>query len=187
MIEMKDFQPIQTSQMPKSEKIKNMAWGVINATLFRITPPYLGIFRKLRVLMLRSFGANIDIHASIHPSVKVDFPWRLKMGKESSLGKKAWVYCLNDISIGNYSCIGQDVYLLTGSHDISSSTFDLVTKPIEIGDGVWVATSSTVLPGVKLSDMSVVGAGSVVVKSTNENDVIGGNPAHFIKKREIKD
>ena len=36
---MKDYQPIQTSQMPKSEKLKNMAWGVINATLFRITPP----------------------------------------------------------------------------------------------------------------------------------------------------
>lgn len=46
MIEMKDFQPIQTSQMPKSEKIKNMAWGVINATLFRITPPLFGYIQK---------------------------------------------------------------------------------------------------------------------------------------------
>lgn len=135
--------------------------------------------------MLRLFGAKIDIRASIHPSVKIDYPWRLKMGKESSLGKKAWAYCLNNISIGNYSCIGQEVYLLTGSHDISSSAFDLVTKPIEIGDGVWVATASAILPGVKLSDMTVVGAGSVVVKSTDANDVVGGNPAKFIKKREI--
>ena len=126
------------------------------------------------------------MHASIHPSVKIDFPWRLKMGKDSSLGKKVWAYCLNDITIGDYSCIGQEVYLLTGSHDISSSTFGLVTKPIEIGNGVWIATASTVLPGVKLSDMTVVGAGSVVVKSTDENDVVGGNPAKFIKKREIK-
>lgn len=150
-----------------------------------LPPPYLGIFRKLRVLMLRSFGARIDIHASIHPSVKIDYPWRLKMGKNSSLGKKSWAYCLDYITIGNYSCIGQEVYLLTGSHDITSNTFDLVTKPIEVGDGVWIATSSAVLPGVKLSDMSVVAAGSVVVKSTDANDVVGGNPAKFIKKREI--
>ena len=182
---MERYSPIQTSQMSASEKIKNMVWGFVNATLFRITPPHLTIFRKFRVLMLRLFGATIDIHASVHPSAKIDYPWRLKIGKDSSLGKKTWAYCLNNITIGDHSCIGQEVYLLTGSHDISSSTFDLVTKPIEIGDGVWIATASAVLPGVKLSDMSVVAAGSVVVKSTEENDVVGGNPAKFIKKREI--
>lgn len=33
------FNPIQTNSMPRSEKIKNMIWGVVNNTLFRITPP----------------------------------------------------------------------------------------------------------------------------------------------------
>lgn len=36
---MERFNPIQTSSMPRSEKIKNMIWGVVNNTLFRITPP----------------------------------------------------------------------------------------------------------------------------------------------------
>lgn len=137
--------------------------------------------------MLRAFGAKISMSASIHPSAKIDFPWRLTMGDRSSLGKKAWAYCLNDITVGDNSCIGDDVYLLTGSHDITSPNFQLVTKPITIGDGVWVATGSTVLPGITLGDMTVVGASSVVVKSTEDNDVIGGNPAIFIKKRVIKD
>ena len=137
--------------------------------------------------MLRAFGAQISMSASIHPSAKIDFPWRLTMGDRSSLGKKAWAYCLNDITVGDNSCIGDDVYLLTGSHDITSPNFQLVTKPITIGDGVWVATGSTVLPGITLGDMTVVGASSVVVKSTEDNDVIGGNPAKFIKKRVIKD
>lgn len=137
--------------------------------------------------MLRAFGAKISMSASIHPSAKIDFPWRLTMGDRSSLGKKAWAYCLNDITVGDNSCIGDDVYLLTGSHDITSPNFQLVTKPITIGDGVWVATGSTVLPGITLGDMTVVGASSVVVKSSEDNDVIGGNPAKFIKKRVIKD
>ena len=55
-----------------------------------------------------------------------------------------------------------------------------------VGNGVWIATGSTVLPGITLGDMSVVGASSVVVKSTEPYDVIGGNPAKFIKKRIIK-
>lgn len=181
------FNPVQTNKMPRSEKIKNMIWGVVNSTIFRITPPILSINRKLRVLMLRAFGAKVSMHASIHPSAKIDYPWRLTMGDRSSLGEKAWAYCLNSIAIGENTCIGKDVYLLTGSHDISSPNFNLVTKPITIGDGVWIATGSTVLPGVHLGDLTVVGAGSVVVKNTDDNDVIGGNPAKFIKKRVIKD
>ena len=140
----------------------------------------------MRVLMLRAFGAKVSMSASIHPSAKIDYPWRLTMGDRSSLGKKVWAYCLNEINIGANSCIGNDVYLLTGSHDITSPNFDLVTKPLVVGNGVWIATGSTVLPGITLGDMSVVGASSVVVKSTEPYDVIGGTPAKFIKKRIIK-
>ena len=182
---MNDFKPIQTSQMPRAEKLKNAVWTLVNKTLFRITPPHFGVFRKFRVLLLRSFGADVSFNASIHPSANIDFPWRLNVGDDSSIGKNAWLYCLNNITIGKATCIGQEVYLLTGSHDISSSHFDLVTKPITIGDGVWIATSSAILPGVTLSDMTVVAAGSVVIKNTEANDVVGGNPAKFIKKREI--
>ena len=181
-----EFNPVQTNEMPRGEKIKNLVWGMVNSTIFRITPPYLSIFRQLRVLLLRMFGAKVSIKASIHPSAKIDYPWRLTMGDQSSLGKHAWAYCLDDITIGKNSCIGQDVYLLTGSHDVTSPHFTLVTKPITIGDGVWVATDATILPGVCLADMTVVGAGAVLAKSTEEYDIVGGNPAKVIKKREIK-
>lgn len=85
------------------------------------------------------------------------------------------------------SCIGKDVYLLTGSHNIEKSTFPLITKPIHIGNYCWVATAATILPGVNLGDGCVVGANSVVTKSFEIDAVVGGNPAKFIKKRVIKD
>ena len=180
-----DFKPIQTNQKPVVEKIANILWGLINSTIFRITPPCFSIFRKVRVGLLNMFGAHVSYKASIHPSAKIDYPWNLRMGEYSSLGKHAWAYCLDRISIGNNTCVGQDVYLLTGSHDISSPHFDLKTKPITIGNGVWVATGSKVLPGVALADMTVVAAGAIVIKATDENDVVGGNPAKFLKKRVI--
>jgi len=180
------YKPVQTNQMPASEKIANILWGLVNGSLFRITPAYFSVFRKLRVGLLNMFGAHVSYNASIHPSAKIDYPWRLKMGDYSSLGKHSWAYCLDKICIGENSCIGQDVYLLTGSHDVNSPHFDLVTKPVSIGSGVWVSTGCTVLPGVVLADMTVVGAGAVVTKSTEESDIIGGNPAKFIKKRDVK-
>lgn len=181
------FNPIQTNAMPVKYKLKNMAWKFVNRTLFRFTPPILTIFRKYRVLLVRSFGGKIDWSASLHPSAVIDYPWNLRMGRKSSLGEKSWVYAMDNITVGELSCIGKDVYLLTGSHDICRSTFDLVTRPITIGDGCWIATASTVLPGVTIGDYSVIAAGSVVSKNVDSNSVVGGNPAKFIKQRIIKE
>jgi len=181
-----NYNPIQTNQMPLRYKVLNYSWKLVNGTLFKLTPPILAIFRCYRVGLLKLFGAKIDWDVSIHPSAKIDYPWNLTMKKQSSLGENAWAYAMDQIEIGEKSCIGKDVYLLTGSHDIGKSTFDLVTKPILIGNCCWVATASTLLPGVSLGDGCVVAANSVVTKSYDECSVVGGNPAKFIKKRIIR-
>ena len=82
-------------------------------------------------------------------------------------------------------CIGEDVRLLTGSHDIGSVHFDLVTKPISVGDAAWIATGAIILPGVTIGEGAVVAAGAVVTKDVEPWTVVGGNPAKFIKKRVI--
>lgn len=179
------YTPIQTNEMPTSQKIKNIIWHIINSTVFRFTPPYLTIFRKSRVLLLRLFGANIEWSASIHPTAKIDYPWNLTMGRLSSLGEKSWAYAMSPITIGEKTCIGKDTYLLTGSHNISSNRFELMIKPITIGDCCWLTTGVTVLQGCHIGDYSVVAANSTVTKNMEPWSVVGGNPAKFIKKRII--
>lgn len=181
------YTPVQTSQMPLPQKMKNIVWGMVNSTFFRFTPPYGGIFRKWRILLVRLFGGQVDWNVSLHPKVKIDYPWNLKMRNKSSLGEGCWAYAMAPISIGDFSCIGKNVFLLTGSHDIEKRTFDLVTKPISVGSGCWIATASTVLPGVEIGDFCVVAASAVVTKNFAAYSVVGGNPAKFIKMREIKD
>ena len=34
-----EFKPVQTNEMPRDEKIKNLVWGMVNSTIFRLTPP----------------------------------------------------------------------------------------------------------------------------------------------------
>lgn len=55
-------------------------------------------------------------------------------------------------------------------------------KPIEIGDNVWIGGNVVVLPGVKIGNNSVIGAGSVVNKDIPENTIAVGNPCRSIKK-----
>lgn len=77
--------------------------------------------------------------------------------------------------------------MLTGSHNIESSNFELVTAPITIKDHVWITTNSIISRGVTIGKGAVVAAGSNVVKDVEPWTVVGGNPAKFIKNRVIKD
>jgi putative colanic acid biosynthesis acetyltransferase WcaF len=180
------FNPVQTNQMPVSSKIMNIIWRLVNKTIFRIIPPYTPVFKRTKVLLLKIFGAKIAWTATIHSTSNIEYPWNLTMGHLSSLGEKSWIYAMDSIMIGEKTCIGKDVYLITGSHSITSSTFDLVTKPIIIGNNVWIATGVYILPGIHIRNNVVIAAGSVVIKDVEANNVVGGNPAKFIKKREIK-
>lgn len=177
-----DFNPVQTTPFSLKTKIRIYLWKFINATVFRWTPNQI---KKIRILLLRLFGAKLADTVNINRTAKIELPWNLKMGHLSSLGENSWIYCLNTIEIGDKCCIGKDVSLITGSHSLESSQFELTTKPIKINDCCWIATGSYILPGVILEDFSVVGALSVVVKNTEKFDVIAGNPAKFIKKRQI--
>lgn len=117
---------------------------------------------------------------------RVDCPWNLSIGDLSSIGNHVWVYALDKIEIGKKCCIGESVRLLTGSHDVRSATFKLVTKPIKIEDCVWVATGATILPGVTIGEGAVVAAGAVVTKDVEPWTIVGGNPAKFLARREIR-
>jgi acetyltransferase-like isoleucine patch superfamily enzyme len=55
-------------------------------------------------------------------------------------------------------------------------------RPIQVGDNVWIGSSSTIFPGVVIGDNSVVANGSVVMTSVAENVVVAGNPARQIAK-----
>lgn len=54
---------------------------------------------------------------------------------------------------------------------------------IKIGNDVWIGEGVTCLPGVEIADGSVIGAGSVVTKSTEPYGIYAGNPAKFIRLR----
>ncbi len=91
------------------------------------------------------------------------------------------------IFLGKGTYIGPNVGIITQNHDVDNLENHIEPKDVEIGKNCWIGMNSVILPGVKLGDMTIVGAGSVVTKSFPEGYcVIGGNPARVIRLLENK-
>lgn len=160
------------------------AWLFVGLPLFRAT--WLPV-SKLRVALLRLFGATIGTGVVIHSEVNVKYPWHLQIGNNCWIGERAWIDNLTTIQLGNDVCLSQDSYLCTGNHDWSDPHFGLIVKPVALRDGSWAGARSVLLPGVVLGEGAIAGAGSVVARSIPDFEVHTGNPAAFVRIRHIRD
>lgn len=137
-------------------------------------------------LLLRLFGAKMDPSAVVYSSAKVYYPANLMMGRNSCLASGVDCYNVAPIVLGDNVTVSQGAYLCTASHDISDPLNHLVTAPIKIENCAWVSTDAFIGMGVTIGEGAVVGARACVFKNVEPWSVVGGNPAKFIKKREIK-
>ena len=145
--------------------------------------------------------------SKIYHSVRMDTPpyRRFWLGRQSVVESYC---CINnavgDVTIGDHTrigihctvigpvCIGNHVNLAQGitvtalNHnfeDVSKRIDEqgVSTKPVVIGDDVWIGANAVVLPGVTIGNHSVVAAGAVVTKDVPDHTLVGGVPAKVIK------
>jgi putative colanic acid biosynthesis acetyltransferase WcaF len=138
----------------------------------------------LKCRVLRWFGATIGRGVVIKPNVRIKFPWRLSIGDHCWIGQEAWIDNMAEVRIGNHSCLSQQVYLCTGSHDHRRRGFDLITRPITLGAGSWIGARATLLPGITVGENGLVAGGSIVSRDVEPGAVVAGNPARQIARRE---
>lgn len=163
-------------------RMKELLWLICRALVFERCPlPLYGLKRWL----LRRFGAVIGRGVVIKPGVKVTFPWKLRVGDHVWLGEECWLLNLAPIEIGSHVCISQRAMLCTGSHNYKSPAFDLVTGPIRVEDGAWVAAGAWVGPGVTVGSHAVLAAGSVTGHDLEPYGIYQGNPATKLRERRI--
>lgn len=163
-----------------ASKLKELLWLAVAGTAFSSWLPG----SSWRVALLRLFGASIGSGVVIKPHVRIKFPWKLNMGDYSWIGEKAWIDNLAPVSIGSHVCISQGVYLCTGSHDWSSSSFDLITKPIQVADQAWLGAFSRVAPGVTVAEGAVLSLGAVATQPLKAWTIYSGQPALPVKPRK---
>lgn len=160
-----------------------MLWWLVQAIAF---PLSLHNFNRWRCFILRLFGATIGEGVVIRPTARFTFPWQVRIGDHSWIGDNVVFYSLDRINIGSHCVISQKSYLCTGSHSIETKSFDLITAPINIGNGVWIATDCFVAAGVEIGANAVVGARSNVMTSIPSLQVAWGSPCIIRYPRTIK-
>lgn len=116
-------------------------------------------------------------------SLKKENKKRLKIGKNTSIGKYSRLDIRGGIKIGNNVSISPNVIILTGTHDMQTNDFKYYSLETIIEDYVWIGTGAIILPGVKIKKGAVIGAGSVVTKDVEPYHFVAGNPAKFKKLR----
>jgi putative colanic acid biosynthesis acetyltransferase WcaF len=167
---------------PGRNRAVQALWFLIGLPLLRCS---LIPFSAFRVQILRIFGARVGRGVVIKPGVRIKYPWRLCIGEFSWVGEDAWVDNLASVTIGDNVCISQDAYLCTGSHDWSDPAFGLMIKPIVLTDGCWVGARATICLGVTLNPCAIAAAGSVVTHDVGAYEIHSGNPAQFVRVRQI--
>jgi putative colanic acid biosynthesis acetyltransferase WcaF len=159
---------------------RQILWFFLGAPLVR---SWFVPFSRVKVTVLRAFGASIGQGVRVKPGVIVKFPWRLAVGDYSWLGENLWIDNLAEVHIGSHCCISQGVYLCTGSHDWSSDTFDLITKPIVVHDHAWIGARAAVAPGVTVGEGAILALASVATRPLEPWTIYSGSPAQAIRAR----
>ena len=125
-------------------------------------------------------NVNIDRNSFIGDKVAID--------DYSGVGRNS--YISNYVTIGKYVMMGPDCLIYTTNHEFSNVETPMCfqkwqkPKPVNIEDDVWIGGRVIILPGVTIGKGSIIGAGSVVTKNVEPYSIVGGNPAHLLKKRK---
>lgn len=118
-------------------------------------------------------------------------PFRCDYGYQTHLGARVfanWGLIALDvgrITIGDDVQIGPNVQLLTATHPLEAEPRRAKwegSRPIVIGDNVWLGGGVIVCPGVTIGANTVVGAGAVVVRDLPANVLAVGNPARVVRE-----
>ncbi|MEK6153577.1 sugar O-acetyltransferase [Flavobacteriaceae bacterium 3-367] len=131
-------------------------------------------------------------------NVWINAPFFCDYGEHISIGENTFINtnCIflddNKISIGKNGLIAPFVQIYTAGHPLKASertldpkkntgSYITYTKPVSIGDHVWIGGNTIIMPGVTIGDNVTIGAGSVVTKDIPDNVLAYGNPCKVIK------
>lgn len=135
-------------------------------------------------LLKRILGKTGD-EVYIEPPFHCDYGYNIEVGENFYANYNLVILDVGKVRIGKNVMFAPNVSIYTAGHpvhpDSRNSGYEYGID-ITIGDNVWIGGNVCVLPGVKIGDNVVIGAGSVVTKDLPDNVIAAGNPCRIIRK-----
>ena len=128
----------------------------------------MGLYQ--RSILLARAGGRIVLEDDVRMSATTIYSREsIHIGKHTSIG-------------GNVKIFDHDFHPIDPQQRLEHPNSGMKTKPVEIGENVFIGCNVIILKGSKIGNNCVIGAGSVVAGVFEENCVIAGNPARVIRK-----
>ena len=136
------------------------------------------------------------LFAQVGKNCYIEPPLHANWGKNTHLGDGVYAnFNLTlvddtDIYIGDHVMIGPNVTIDTGTHPVCPELRERGVQynmPVIIGANVWIGAGAILLPGVRVGENSVIGAGSLVNKDIPANVVAVGSPCRVLREITQRD
>jgi acetyltransferase-like isoleucine patch superfamily enzyme len=98
------------------------------------------------------------------------------------LNYNSHITCTNKIRIGTDTRIANEVIITDSDYHQILRDGHKISKPVDIGDHVWIGMRAIILKGVKIGNGAVIAAGAVVTKDVPARCLVAGVPAKIIRK-----
>jgi acetyltransferase-like isoleucine patch superfamily enzyme len=129
------------------------------------------------------FGRNTLLYPDLHLETRGSA--QIILGEGVVLSRGVHLVAMEKITIGRGAMIGEYASIRDANHrreeGISIRETGYKTKPIVIGDEVWIGRGAIVLPGVNIGEHATIGANAVVTRDVPAGAVVAGVPAKIIQ------
>ena len=131
-------------------------------------------------------GVNTYLRSTCRGSsdIFIDRNAELIIGNNTFINSGVRISCSKSISVGDHCLIGDECLLIDNNYHSVVPGGKVKKEPIVLGDNVWISSRVIVLPGVKIGNGTVVGAGSVVHVDLEPHCFYAGNPIRLVKRLE---
>jgi acetyltransferase-like isoleucine patch superfamily enzyme len=138
-----------------------------------------------RMRAYAALGVKFDEISTAHIALGVEV-WighRLRMGARSTLGQRCYIDARGGIRVDTDVSVGREAAVLTATHIPDDPQFGTVLAPVHLERHCWIGVRALVLPGVRVGEGAVVGAGAVVTSDVAPYTIVAGVPATVIRER----
>jgi len=148
----------------------------------------IGFCNKIRVVYVSKILKVMpyDSRTILEPHVYLSNTLGTRIGLNCRINEHVFI---QQAIIEDEVLIAPHVAILSTSHQHHRTDISIVNqgdtnaRPPTIKKGAWLGRNVVIMPGVKVGEGAIVGAGAVVTKDVEAFTMVGGVPAKFIKKR----
>jgi acetyltransferase-like isoleucine patch superfamily enzyme len=111
----------------------------------------------------------------------------IEIGDHSIISDYVSIFADREVKIGQHCSVASFTFIIDSNHQVDRDTLiheqPKDTRPIEIGNDVWISASCVIMAGSKIEDGAVIGASSVVSTNIPAYSIALGYPARPLKER----